>query len=503
MTTLIVTTSLRGASTTLVAVRASFDGGIFVDPDNDILDVHVFNVPDEPPQVTLSVIALDTGAFSTSGTFVADGNGGLIAGSAPAEFGPPTTTISGADVTISISVTMPELRDATSDSVAALDPPPARAPLGPQHPVTSWSPPPNVDGISVVSTPCLSAKTLQFVKKSVSPDGEIVVLDRAAADPPVRLVVYWPASVSREADAPPTSFLYFLKPTAFQNSRPVAGEPEKPIFVNPGDRKDPDTGSTYPNGFDYNFFGLWRVFHYSDDLDKNGQSLSDPILGDAAWKGIPYQVEASGKPVVVVLAMNEVAVNPCDELKALSSAFDLRRLLLDVQAFMFRRAGNPNPPGIGRLAMASFSSGHNTLACLLASPGNPADPFITDTLQEIYLFDPNADRAGPFAGTVQAIADWLKTGPSTQKIARVYSQLTPKDDQGNDLLAPILAQLQIVAPPQSPFDVNSPVNANVSVTCLPLGMWNQLSNSKFTKSVDAHQVIPAVMLTDALRRSRF
>ena len=496
MTTLIVTTSLRGASTTLAAVQASFDGGRFADPDSDILDVHVFNVPDETPQVTLSVTSIDSGAFSTTGTFLADGNGGFVAGNAPEEFGPPTITTSGADVTTSIPVTLPEFRDATADSVAALDPPPARAPLGPQNPITSWSPPPKVDGVSVVSTPCLNAGKLQLAKKSVTPDGEMIVLDRAVIDPPIRLVVYWPASVSRAADAQATSFLYFFKPTAAQNALADPADPLTPIFTNPGDRKDPATGSSYPNGFDYNFFGLWRVFHYSDEVDKAGQSLSDPIVGDPFWKGIPYQVEASGKPIVVVLAMNKVARNPCDELKSLSSAFDLRRQLLDVQAFMFRRAGNSNPPGIGRLAMASFSSGHATLSCFLTNPANQTDPFVTDTLQEVYLFDPHADDATKFAGTVGAIARWLKTGPSSGKIARLYTQIAP------DKLGPVLPQLRIVAPPAGPFDVTSPVNANVSATCLPLAMWTALS-AKFRTTGDVHQVAPAVMLTDALRRSRF
>lgn len=502
MTTLIVTTSLRGASTTLAAVQASFDGGAFVDPDSDILDVHLFNVPDETPQVTLSVTALDSGAFSTTGTFVADGNGGFIAGNAPAEFGRPTIATSGADVTTSIPVTLPELRDATADSVAALDPPPARAAAGPPNPITSWSPPAKVDGISVVSTPCLNAGKLQIVKQSVTPDGELIVFDRAVTDPPSRLAIYWPASASRTAGAQATSFLYFFKPTAAQNAVAKPGRPLTPIFVNPGDRHDPATGSTYPDGFDYNFFGLWRVFHYSDEVDKTGQSLSDPILGDPGWKGIPYQVEASGKPVVVVLAMNKVAGSPCDELKSLSSAFDLRRLLLDVQALMFRRAGNSNPPGIGRLAMASFSSGHATLACFLTNPANQGDPFLTDTLQEVYLFDPHADDASQFARTVGAVARWLKTGPSSGKIARLYTQILPRDKQGNDLLAPVLPQLRIVAPPTAPFDVSSPVNANVSATCLPLAMWNAI-NPNVKTTLGVHQVIPTVMLTDALRRSRF
>lgn len=501
MTTLIVSTILRGTSTTFATVTASFDGAGQVGPDSTLLEQSFFTMPQGTTDVEISVQSLAGDAFSVTGTFTDDGLGGLEPSDAPAEFEPPTLSSFGGNDAILITAHLGELRDATTDSVASLQPPPGRAGVSPPSPITAWAPAPVFASGSVIQTPCLSGSTLQVTSQQLSASGEMLVLERLAGGPPTRVAVFWPFDVSRDPDAEPTPFLYYFHPTVAQAAEVNKEDSNSPYYVNSGDNHDPTTHSTYPNGYDYNYFGLWRYLHYSDDVDPGtGDWLGDPLRGDWFWKGLPYQVEASGKPVVTVIAMNKVAGNPCDELSSLTDASALQQLLLDVQAFMFRRETNYSPPGLGRLAMASFSSGRTTLSCFLSRASNHNHPLYTDTLQEVYLFDPHADLASELTAPVANTLAWLASGtvlfPPT-KVARLYTQISPT------ALAPVLSQLGL-PPAKTPFDTSIPFNSNISVTCLPLlSVWANAAPGVFHNTGQVHQAIPALMLTDALRRSHF
>ncbi len=60
----------------------------------------------------------------------------------------------------------------------------------------------------------------------------------------------------------------------------------------------------------------------------------------------------------------------------------------------------------------------------------------------------------------------------------------------------------------APFDESMPTNARRSITCLPLATWFALASSTgssvpYKNTGEVHQVMSALMLTDALSRSDF
>ncbi|MFE3503658.1 hypothetical protein [Kitasatospora sp. NPDC059160] len=99
------------------------------------------------------------------------------------------------------------------------------------------------------------------------------------------------------------------------------------------------------------------------------------------------------------------------------------------------------------------------------------------------------------------MAAWAARGSSGTKVARLYTQNDPAQ------LAPLLAQLGVTAPGPAPFDAATPDDRN-SLISLPLTSWKDLATKQggsvpYTVSEQAHHVISALMLTDALRRSQF
>src|SRR5262249_55048508 len=139
------------------------------------------------------------------------------------------------------------------------------------------------------------------------------------------------------------------------------------------------------------------------------------------WKGLPYQMQASGKSAVIVMPLNKVAAT-CKEIERFASAALVEELLLEIQAFMLRRAANFDRPGIGHLAFASFSSGHATMTCFLSDATTRAHLLYKDTLQEIIYFDPHGDDQTVTAGAVNQAVFWGNQGTTASKIVRLYTQ---------------------------------------------------------------------------------
>ncbi|MFF4820885.1 hypothetical protein ACFY2K_40630 [Kitasatospora sp. NPDC001309] len=225
------------------------------------------------------------------------------------------------------------------------------------------------------------------------------------------------------------------------------------------------------------------------------------MLTNPSAKGLGLQLAASGRNVVLVLPLMRADGNPCNEIGSFADAAFLQEYLPEIQAFMFRRRGNFQFGAIGRLGMASFSSGHAALTCFLGNAANQAHPLYLDTLQEAYLFDPHADLVSATLPPLTQVAAWAARGSSGTKVARLYTQNDPAQ------LAPLLAQLGVTAPGPAPFDAATPDDRN-SLISLPLTSWKDLATKQggsvpYTVSEQAHHVISALMLTDALRRSQF
>jgi hypothetical protein len=181
---------------------------------------------------------------------------------------------------------------------------------------------------------------------------------------------------------------------------------------------------------------------------------------------------------------------------AFLSAPSAETILREVQAFLFRRAGVYTPPGLGRVALASFSGGNELVTKFLSNLTNQAHPFYLDTLQEIYMFDIAQRSVTAWLTEVQA---WAGRGTSTTKMIRAYTQF------------PVGAYASLLggAPAAAPFVATSADGLRTAAV-LPGLAWNRAAAAAGAPIMaaggafhDTHQLISALMLTDALQRSGF
>jgi hypothetical protein len=312
------------------------------------------------------------------------------------------------------------------------------------------NPPQVVQGVSFSKDP------------SVHVDAETVVLRLAGVVAPKLWGVSWPATVERTEDAPPTPILLFLR----QGNAQYIGS----FFA--GDGLGP-----YPDNFDYASFGLYDNMAYPE-VDPFNQPGS---------KGVPYQVAKSGAKAVSVHPVNSLN----EDFGVIESTKQMGRILLELQSFMFRRAGIATPPKtLGKTAIASFSSGTHILARILASPDNNGEAFLNDTVNAVYFLDA---PAWSVADCVVASLAWAGA-PERDKRVRFYTQ---------DLWDPLKKILP--APlPKEPFLANTPDNLRT------LGLVSRTSWIGFVKSAinvqlpaaDAwqyvHHATAAMLLTHAL-----
>ncbi|MFD0400933.1 hypothetical protein ACFVHI_22965 [Kitasatospora sp. NPDC127121] len=500
MAQLVLTGQIHGQTTTQCNFTIAVNGGDQVGPDSVVLDQSIFNIPDTDASIDIQAAALDQTKYGTPTAHLDIDSSGTVQATFPPDgnWPPPAVTSSDSGQTIQLTVHFSPLRDVTEQARVSLAqtgsdypgsppaPPPGdmsfRTP-GVALPPGAYSPPPGVTDSTFIASPSISGGAIQVETRSVTPGGEAVVLRLPGVDAPQLVAVYWPSGVSRDPGGPPAPFLVYFHPGMAQNS---------PAFYNePRDRHDPTTGSTYPFGWDYQFFGLLNYLQY----------IGDPFLTNPFAKGLPLQIDGAARNVVLVLPLMRVAGNPCDEISSFADATVLQEYLPEIQALMFRRSGNFQFGPIGRLGMASFSSGHAALTCFLGNTANQAHPLYLDTLQEAYLFDPHADLVSETLAPLTQVTAWAGRGTSGTKTARLYTQNDPAQ------LSPLLTQLGVTAPGPAPFDAATPDDRN-SLTSLPLAAWNTLATQQgsavpYANTGQVHQVLPALMLTDALRRSRF
>ncbi|MFF2079653.1 hypothetical protein ACFVXG_33460 [Kitasatospora sp. NPDC058162] len=499
MAQLVLTGQIQGQSTTLCNFTIAVNGGSPVGPDNVVLDQSIFTIPDTDAAIDIQAAAVDQVKYGTLTAHLNIDSTGAVQAFPPVNgnWTDPTVTSSAGGQTIAMTAYFAPLRDATEQARLSLaqtgsdypGSPPAPSPGDMSFRTPGVSLPPLVYAVpsaidtTVIAAPAIDSGNIQVQTQTVSPFAETVVLQLPGISAPQLVAVHWPDGVSRAPGAPPAPFLVYFHSGMAQNS---PGD-----YDDPRDRHDPTTGNTYPFGWDYQFFGLVNYLQYIDD----------PFLANPFAKGLGLQLAASGRNVVLVLPLMRVAGNPCNEIGSFADAVFLQEYLPEIQAFMFRRKGNFQFGPIGRLGMASFSSGHAALTCFLGNAANQAHPLYLDTLQEAYLFDPHADLVSETLPPLTQVAAWAARGSSGTKVARLYTQNDPAQ------LAPLLAQLGVTAPGPAPFDAATPDDRN-SLTSLPILAWKGLAIQQggsvpYTNSGQVHQVMSALMLTDALRRSQF
>jgi hypothetical protein len=275
--------------------------------------------------------------------------------------------------------------------------------------------------VTIGAPPVVTAKNvLQFQRQSVAPNNDTFVVEVAGemvVDPdigekagvvPQIIAVSWPKDVPRKEPAP--MFVYYRHGPAQEN---VFGYGK---FSTP---------YAYPYTFDYAYFGLLTTLWYRLPPDW--------------WpydQGLPYQIEAAGRKVVTVVACptayppkrpkkkgeTEARAKQQPQAGEWTSPEFMQSILLEIQALALAKESPPTeavkpPTSLGRVAIGAFSSGHWHLNSLLKQE---AHSFLTNTVKECYLFDPDNKVFDDGALGTHLLA-WAANVPSNEAIIRLYN----------------------------------------------------------------------------------
>jgi len=441
--------------------EVSIGDGNFQPVSRDGAAPATFPLPDSPRPLTLTVRAKPTTAnhFQQNGKFEYRGLGNLVPTSAAPEFRPPRAFRNGREVVVSLVFYLSRVSDQTDTAVFNLNQVPAsRKGLTPP---TDWTLA-SLPDISYAAEPPVSNGELQFEQRTIDPACEDLVLGVAGVKTPRLIAVSWPNSLPRTLSSPPTPFFVYIHSGMGQN------------VVN-GDYIGPGLG-TYPFGWDYLFYGLWRYMTFQ----------GDPLLHDDGiyTKGLPYQVAAADKKIVMVLPENTATGGEAGVFRDAESVQDILR---EIDAFMYRRKGIYTPPGIGRTGMAAFSSGNDFTNLFLDDRSNRQHPFYLNILKEFYAFDtPHIDK------WLDSAMTWWTAGRWEDKVLQIYTRGV--GTRYNELLWGKM--------PKAPF-VQRNGNGLATVGVLPIASWAKARPGFNTGWQEAHQTISSLMLTTALRNSKF
>jgi hypothetical protein len=397
-----------------------------------------------------------------NGKFHPQPGGGLALVDGSEEWEQPRSVVWQGQGATMITVYLSEFRDASARCLELLGDVPA---AHTQDVPTPWPPQtwgtPDVAGIDYIDADPVSNGELSLTTAEVDPDTEDVVLERRADGAPKYIAVSWPKSVSRYAAAGPVPFLVYFHANVSQNY---------PTYY----------AGAYPESFDFVYYGLWNYLNYREN----------PITAWPYSLGLPYQVAAAAKPTVLVLPCSNVS----SEVGDFTSAESAASLLQGIAGFFYRRDGLfDTNPGVGRTALAGFSASTGLVGSFLTNPDNQQHPFVTDSLREVYLFDP---PAGGLNSAVTAATGWA-TANGTDRMVRLYCQT---DTSALDVVVP-------PPRPSTPF-VESNTGGTWTVGLIPGPAWNHAAQQRGAPTMgqtfdEVHHLFPSVMLTDAVRRSGF
>ena len=317
---------------------------------------------------------------------------------------------------------------------------------------------------------------LQSKKATITPSNTTFVVELAGVQVPRTIAVSWPDTVPRDKPAP--MYVHFRHGPQQGVVKNAAGGMYG-LFEGPS--LDP-----YPYSFDYACFGLLATLWYPSPPDAR------PDLG----QGVAYQIAAAGKKVVTVVACPSATAPPGKtQAGDWTSADTMREVLLEIQALAAVVMSKTPPTTLGRVALGAFSSGHYHLLNLLKNEGHP---FLTNTVKECYLFDPDNEVLGK-AALDYYLLEWEKNVPSDQAIIRLYNRRVM--DEQDTLLHPIVKKTPHITDAE---------HGHRTVAAVTEQDWSRFLKKLHGKPParalewrDAHFLTAAFMLTHAMAHSGF
>ena len=267
----------------------------------------------------------------------------------------------------------------------------------------------------------------------------------------------------------------------------------------------------YPFNWDHIFYCLWSERTY----------VEDPLTRPKVGKGLCYQIACSGKKVALVL--------PCPYGygfgKAVADPAWLEDMLAEIQAYYFRQLpiqpiqwSSDRP---GWVSVSGLSGGNDAMASLLSKvvqkieqkveqkdgqEVRQEDPLQKSAIREVYLFDA---PVGSIGNTLRTVKRWADKHPDFR--VRAYSQTAESAYRG--YLFEVSESESLVVDPNKGTRDEKPKMLTGTYVWVPTykGETTFIKQDKEQdkeqdKSIHwvsdkVHQLVGALMLTDALRRS--
>ncbi|MCC7376602.1 MAG: hypothetical protein IT581_18225 [Verrucomicrobiales bacterium] len=340
------------------------------------------------------------------------------------------------------------------------------------------------ENIHVVAYPPVDfgAAAPRFEKRPVDPGARVVCFELAGpADMvPKVIVTSWPFELAARFD-----------PTAFRSSFLVFFHPS----IGQG-------AASYPGPYPYSRGYLWHC-----GLKYLGYRGIDPIRDIYDAKGLIHQVAAAGRRLAVVMPVHKLGHQP--EIGRFAEPEFVGEILHEIHAWWMRAIehySDPTPPS--SCALAAFSNGNEAMAPFLDR--GAGHPFCDRHVLEVYALDPPS-TTGAMDAIIRATDRWMqRVGPDRR--FRLYSQepangafmrfrrnpndpmptapfVLPRDDF-ESLMSSVEATRSVVVTPAASL-ASAADQVDPQPKSRRYGYW------------DAHAIIPATMVVDALRRSQF
>jgi hypothetical protein len=308
----------------------------------------------------------------------------------------------------------------------------------PLWPLTTWDRP-ELSEYNYVEDPPVDNQTgnLRVTSRTIYPRTFEFVFKIEGIEVPKLVAVSWPTALLTRKNSP-VPFLVYFRPEFIPgpDNRQSGQRGFGPFYTSPPLKR-------YPWGWDFLFYGFWNYLNYradpltyKDERWRCGQSRACRSKAEAAQLGfgltetdekfsfgLPYQIAASGKPVVLVFPLGGART-----FGDFHKAEVVQRTLESIQSFVLKQAHIQPAPALEWVALAGFSKSNATVANFLQGTVNKENrdhPFVRRIVREVYIFDPPLDTGEAsirgIIGWAQRTAEFNAYGVAVKAI-RAYSQ---------------------------------------------------------------------------------